>query len=267
MSADTARRTEVQSIDRAVSVLEHLSQEGRSGVTDVANALDIHKSTAYRILATLKARGLVEQDAQTERYRLGMGLVFLARSVTEDLDLVHASRAVSERLSAQTRETVTVSVLAGNEVVVIDQTNASPSVLNVSWTGKHFPLHCTSDGKVLLAHLPEDQRKTLLREPLKRYTVNTVIDRTLVQAQLEVIRRVGYGSSIEELEVGLVGIAAPIYSATGNVVASMSVSGPTFRLSSGSVPEIGALTRRAAGEISRNLGFGGAATEVFPLEI
>src|SRR5579859_5907053 len=131
MAAAGVRRNEVQSVDRAVSVLEHLSQGGWSGVTDVANALDVHKSTAHRMLTTLKARGLVEQDADTDRYRLGLGLVLLARSVTADLDLTRACRPVAQRLSAHTGETVTVSVLAGQELIVVDQTNGSPSVLNV----------------------------------------------------------------------------------------------------------------------------------------
>jgi DNA-binding IclR family transcriptional regulator len=255
MPAETPRKGEVRSVDRAVSILEHLSRAGWSGVTDVANSLDMHKSTAYRMLATLKARGLVEQDAETEQYRLGLGLVLLARAVTVDLDVVRASRPITQRLSAQTRETVTVSVLAGRDVVVTDQTNASASVLNVDWTGKHFPLHCTSDGKVLLAHLPKRGQRHLLDEPLQRFTDSTVTNRGKLDEQLEAIRRDGYGYSIEELEVGLIGVAAPIMADTAAVVASISVSGPAFRLKRESIPEIGELTKRAAAEISRNLGF------------
>ncbi|HLJ66945.1 MAG TPA: IclR family transcriptional regulator [Chloroflexota bacterium] len=255
MPEHAARGSEVQSVDRAVSVLELLARQGWSGVTDVANALDMHKSTAYRMLATLKARGLVEQDAETERYRLGWGLVVLARGVMAELDVVRASRSVTERLSVETRETVTISVLAGDEVVVIDQTVASPSVLNVSWTGRHFPLHCTSDGKVWLAHLPASRRRTILAGRLRRCTENTITERARLDEQLDAIRLDGYGFSIAELEVGLVAVAAPIVSTGGSIVATLGVSGPTFRLPAESIPELGELTKRAAAEISRTLGF------------
>ena len=236
-------------------MLELLSRQGWTGVTDVANALSIHKSTAYRMLATLKARGLVEQDAETDRYRLGLGLVILARTVAADLDVVRAARPGAEGLSAQAGETVTISVLAGDDVVVTHQVNAAPSVLNVSWTGKHFPLHCTSDGKVFLAHLPQSWQRLQRQRPLERYTTHTVTDPARMEEQLERIRRDGYGYAVEELEVGLIAVAAPIFAAGGRLVASLCVSGPTFRLTVDSIPQLGERTKRAAAEISRNLGF------------
>ena len=91
----------VQSVDRAVSVLEFLSHEGWSGVTEVANGLNVHKSTAHRLLVTLKERGLVEQDVETERYRLGLGLVFLASTVRAELDVVRSAGPVCQRLHEQ----------------------------------------------------------------------------------------------------------------------------------------------------------------------
>ncbi|MGI8827211.1 MAG: IclR family transcriptional regulator [Chloroflexota bacterium] len=266
MPDDGDRNGEVQSVRRAISVLEFLSRERSSGVTGVANELNVHKSTAYRLLATLKTGGLVEQEAKTERYRLGPGLVVLARAVTEDLDVVHASRPVTQRLSVQTRETVTISVLAGEDVVVIDQTNAMPSVLNAAWTGKHFPLHCTSDGKVLLAHLSERHRNELLNRSWERYTDSTVTDPAVLRQQLDTVRQRGYGYSVEELEMGLVGVAAPIAVAGGKVIASISVSGPSFRLSVESIPRLGGHTKRAAAEISRKLGFRSTAAPTSSLQ-
>jgi DNA-binding IclR family transcriptional regulator len=245
----------VQSVDRAVAVLEFLLQEGAAGVTEVANGLNIHKSTAYRLLATLKERRLVEQDAETERYHLGLGLVFLARAVTADLDIVRYARPVAQRLCEQTRETVTVSVLAGHETVVIYQDMSSSSVLSVDWTGSHLPIHCTCDGKVLLAHLPEDEQRSILARPLERFTENTIVDPARLHEQLRAIRADGYGCAVEELEIGLNGVAAPIYAAGGGVVATISVSGPSVRLPVASIPELGVLMRNAAAVISRSLGF------------
>jgi DNA-binding IclR family transcriptional regulator len=223
----------------------------------VAGGLKIHKSTAYRFLATLKDRGLVEQDARTERYRLGLGLVYLASAVTAELDLVREARPVCQRLSEQTQETVTVTVLVGDEAIIIYQATSPSSVLGVDWTGRHTPLHCTSDGKVLLAHLPEGRRQRLLARPLERFTPNTIVDAVRLEEQLSTMRALGYSHTLEEYEVGLTGIAAPIYAATGDVVAALSVSGPAFRLPLTSIPQLGELTAGAAADISRRLGFQG----------
>src|SRR4028119_2502985 len=101
--------------------MEFLSRRGWTGVTEVARELEINKSTAYRLLITLRDRGLVEQDAATEKYRLGFGLVALASSVTADLDVARCSRPVCDRLAERSRETVTVAVLEGGEGGVIYQ--------------------------------------------------------------------------------------------------------------------------------------------------
>src|SRR3712207_800838 len=105
------RNNFLRSVDRAITVMEILSRRGWSGVTELAKELGINKSTAYRLLTTLRNRGLVEQDAATEKYRLGFGLVALASSVTADLDIARCSRPVCDRLAEHTRETVTVAVL------------------------------------------------------------------------------------------------------------------------------------------------------------
>src|SRR3712207_4619119 len=106
METTKRRNNFVQSVSRAITVMELLSRRGWSGVTEVAKALEINKSTAYRLLTTLRDRGLVEQDAATEKYRLGFGLVALASSVTADLDIARCSRPVCEIGRASCRERV-----------------------------------------------------------------------------------------------------------------------------------------------------------------
>ena len=258
-SVDTVNRrsTVVQSVDRAISVMEFLSTRGWSGVTEVANKLDIHKSTAYRLLTTLRDRRLVEQDATTEKYRLGFGLVLLASAVTADLDVARHARPVCERLSEETRETVTVAVLEGDDAVVIHQSLSRSSALNVDWSGRHTPLHATAAGKIFLAHMPDEQRRLLLEKPLERFTENTIVDPAVLQDQLREIRDKDYGYTIEELETGLNAIGAPIRCPDGAVVAAVSVSGPAFRLPVDSFPETGELVKIAAADISRRLGFYG----------
>lgn len=256
---DTAKRrnTTVQSVDRAISVMEFLAGNGWSGVTEVAGQIGIHKSTAYRLLTTLRDRGLVEQDAATEKYRLGFGVVLLAGAVTADLDVVRYARPFCERLCEQTELTVTISVLEGEDAVVIQQIMPTSSVVSVDWSGKHTPLHATADGKVLLAYMPEDQRRHVLEKPLDRFAENTIVELETLQEQLEEIRARGYAHTIEELEVGLNAVGTPIRSASGTVVAAISVSGPAFRLPMESIPEIGELAKKSAAGISRRLGFRG----------
>jgi DNA-binding IclR family transcriptional regulator len=251
------KSTSVQSVARAVSVMEYLARNRESGVTEVASEIGIHKSTAYRLLSTLKERGLVEQDEVTEKYRLGFGLVLLAATVAADLDVLRCARPVCERLSEQTQETVTVAVLEDDDAVVVHQTLSRFSALSADWTGRHTPIHATAAGKVFLAHMPERQRQRILGRRLERYTENTFVGRAALEEQAREIRDLGYGYTLEELEVGLNAVGAPVLSSDGAVLATVSVSGPVFRLPAESIAEVGELVREAALEISRCLGFRG----------
>ena len=257
METTKRRNNFVQSVDRAITVMEFLSRRGWSGVTEVAEELDIHKSTAYRLLATLRDRGMAEQDAATEKYRLGFGLVMLASSVTADLDIARCSRLVCDRLAEQTRETATVAVLEGDDAIIIQQSTSDFSALSVDWSGRHTPLHATAAGKVFLYHMPEDQRSRILEKPLQGYTDSTIVDSKILLDQVQASQRNGYWYTEEELEVGLNAVATPIRDADGVVVAAASVSGPAFRLPEGSFEEVGGLISEAAAEISRCLGFRG----------
>ncbi len=258
--AESARSNDnvpvVQSVDRALAAMEILAREGWAGVTEIARELDIHKSTVFRLLSTLERRGVVEQHSETQKYRLGFGVVRLASSVRASLDLVRAARPVCDRLSLETDETVNIAVLEGHEVVNIHQVNLSTSRVSVDWLGSHTALHCTSSGKVFLAFLSTRFVDELLKGELRRFTPFTITDRVLLDEQLELIRRDGYAMTFEELEDGLNAVGAPIRGPDGEVVASVSVSGPSYRLERGSKLEQAAeLTREAADEISRRLGY------------
>jgi len=257
VEAVNRKNTFVQSVDRAVSVMEFLSRNGWTRVTEVANELGIHKSTAYRLLTTLRDRGLVEQDTATEKYRLGFGVVLLASTVTADLDVLRCGRPVCERLSEQTQETVTVAVLEGDDAVVIHQTISKASALSVDWTGRHTPLHATAAGKIFLAHMTTDQQRRVLRRPLERFTEDTIVDPAILRDHVRRIVDAGFGYTVEELEVGLNAVAAPIRSSDGGVVGAVSVSGPVFRLPAEFIPETAELVKEAGAEISRCLGFRG----------
>ncbi len=250
----------VQSVERAIGVLELLAGEaGELGVTQVGRALGVHKATAFRLLATLEEHGLVEQNPETERYRLGPGLLRLAGAAASGMDLVRQARPVLERLADETRETVNLAVLAGDRVVNIDQVTAPGVIVAVNWVGTPTPLHSTANGKVFLAALPSSELDRLLAAPLERSTPRTVVDPDALRAELEAVRRDGFARTEEELEVGLNAIAAPVRGAAGDVVATVSVAGPAYRMTARRSRMLGRITADAAGEISTRLGFGDPA--------
>lgn len=247
----------VRSVNRAVAIMKFLAATGASTLTEISDGVDIYKSTAHRLLATLRDEGLVEQDEATSKYDLGYGLVLLASSVTSDLDVLRCARPICERLSEQTGETVTVSVLEDDEAVVIHQAVSKSSAISVDWTGRYSKIHATGAGKVFLAHMPEERLESILRGALKRSTEHTLVDPALLREDLAGIRERDYATCFEELEIGLNVVSAPVRLSDGPVVTAISVSGPAFRFPAGDVEETGALIRRTAAEISRCLGFRG----------
>ncbi|MBI3648275.1 MAG: IclR family transcriptional regulator [Actinobacteria bacterium] len=232
-----------------------IAEAGELGVTELGRRLGVHKATASRLAATLAERGLVERDPVTDKYRLGFGLIRLAGAAMAGLDLVSTARPVLEDLADRTRETVNLGVLSGDAVVYIDQITGTRSIVSVSWVGRRSPLHCTSNGKVLLAYVDEGELDRLLSRPLERPTANTIVDPDRIRTQLQEIRVRGYSQTMEELEEGLNAVAAPIRQGDGAVIAALSVSGPAFRMRPVDLPRAGRLTMEAAAAISRRLGF------------
>lgn len=239
---------------RAVRSLELLAEAGELGVTELGRRLGVHKATASRLAATLAERGLVERDPLTERYRLGFGLIRLAGAAMAGLDLVSSARPVIEELAERTRETVTIGILSGDDVMSVDQITGSRAIVSVSWVGKRTPLHTTSTGKVFLAFMAEADRERRLTDRLERSTPRSIVDPGKLRSQLGEVRRRGYAETLEELEEGLNAVAAPILQGDGEVAAALSVSGPAFRMRPVDLPRIGRLTIEAAGAISRRLG-------------
>lgn len=245
----------LRSVSRAIRALELIAEQGELGVTDLGRRLGVHKATASRLAATLAERGLVERDPMTDKYRLGFGLIRLAGAAMAGMDLVSTSRSILEDLAERTRETVNLGVFSGDGVVYIDQVSGARSIVSVSWVGRRTPLHCTSNGKVLLAYMDRAERERFLARPLEELTPDTIVDPGTLRSQLEEIRRRGYAQTLEELEEGLNAVAAPVFQADGAAIASLSVSGPAFRMRAVDLPRIARLTIDAATAISRRLGW------------
>ncbi len=244
----------VQSVDRALTVLEILAKRGVAGVTEIAGELGVHKSTASRLVAVLESRGFVEQLSDRGKYRLGFGIARLAGALTMHRDLAHAGRTVCEALAADTGETVNLAILDRGRVTNISEVRGACSVAVQNWVGQSTPSHATSSGKVLLAHVPGLELEQLLGADLQRYTEHTITDLDVLARELVVVRKQGWASTVEEYEVGLNALAAPVRDHDGTVVAAISVSAPSYRLSREDLPAAAARLLRASEDFGRRLG-------------
>lgn len=245
----------VQSVDRAISIMEILSQRGEAGVTELATEIDVHKSTAFRLLGALESRGLVEQAEERGKYRLGFGVVRLAGSVAARMDITREGRPICRRLAEEIGETVNIAVLRSHYAVSLDQVRGPSAVTAHNWVGQLTPLHATSSGKVLLAHLDAARRAELLRTTgLEAFTPNTVTSREALERELAEVLKRGYSITLEELEIGLNAMAAPVRSFQGEVVAAVSASGPAYRFSERRMHELAPILIAGAAELSRHLG-------------
>ncbi|KKF02831.1 IclR family transcriptional regulator [Mycolicibacterium obuense] len=248
----------MQSVDRAVCVLEILARLGEVGVTELAAEIGVHKSTVSRLLSALEDHELVEQAHERGKYRLGFGLLRLSNAVSGQLDVTQQGREICERLAVEVGETVNIAVLRSHYVVNVDQARGPRSVGSHNWVGELTPLHATSSGKILLAHMSEDARREVLGDAgLKRYTDRTVTSLDELERQLKVVAEDGYVISTEELEPGLSAVAAPIRDHAGMVVAALSVSGPVYRLDDDRAHDIVPAVVAAAVAVSERLGHQG----------
>jgi len=246
----------VQSVDRAISVLEILARRGEAGVTEVATEISVHKSTAFRLLGALEDRGLVEQAEDRGKYRLGFGIIRLAGAISARMDVTRHGRPICERLAREIGETVNLAVSQAHYAVNLDQAHGPSAVAAQNWVGQLTPLHATSSGKVLLAYLSEERRAELVAAAgLQRFTPATVTSVAALDEHLEEARRRGYATAVEEYEVGLNAVAAPVRSHRGEVVAAVSASGPAYRFTATRIHELAPLLVSGADEISHRLGY------------
>lgn len=256
MRDDSAKRdTSVQSVHRAISILQVLALHGAAGVTKIAAEVGVHKSTVFRLLATLESRGLVDQNTERGRYRLAYGVVQLAAGATKMDDLTVLSRPICAQLAETVRETVNVDVHDGQAVISIDQVLGSPAITTMNWVGQRTPMHTTAAGKVFLAHMDSEQLDAFLEKGLEPHTAYTIVDPAQLKEELGLVRERGYASTRDEHEVGLSAVGAPIRTLDGHVIAAVTASGPTFRINETTLAGIAGHVVAAAEEISQRHGF------------
>ncbi|QBR94368.1 IclR family transcriptional regulator [Nocardioides euryhalodurans] len=250
----------MQSVDRAITILEILARVGEAGVTEIAGELGVHKSTAFRLVGTMQARGLVEQTDDRGKYRIGLSLVRMAGTSAARTDLVRVARPMCKQLATETGETINLAVLVDSMALYLDQIAGASALQPHNWVGQRIPLHATSNGKALLAHLDPREVDRLVPH-LEPHTARTVTRRTTLHRELAGVRERGYALAVDELEEGLTALAAPIRDAHGDVVASLSVSGSTHRMDAATLEATVEPLLRAAREVSLAMGWAGPAPD------
>lgn len=244
----------VQSVDRALLVLESLARLGSGGATEIAQELGVHKSTVSRLLASLEARGFVEQADAWGKYRLGLTLARLAGQAVAQVDLTRLGQEVCDALASQVGETANLAVLDGPRIVNIVEGRAEAEVVLRTWIGQTSPAHATASGKALL--LDHDRRALVARlgRRLEGFTDQTITQIPQLTDDLHSAQDRGWATVVEELEVGLNAVAAPVYDYSGDLVAALSVSGPGYRLAEERFGEVADQVMTAAGEVTQRLG-------------
>lgn len=245
----------LSSVRNALRVLEAFSwAEPVLGVSELARRLGISKSSAHRLVTTLASEGFL---AQTDdgRYRLGIRLYELGTLVVTGLELREVAHPILERLRNETNETVHLAVLDGIEVVYLERFESQATLRLFSRIGRRMPAHATSSGKAILAFSPPEVVKEVIAGGLKRVAPRTIASRSGLLHALEQIRERGYSVSLEESEVGVSSVGAPVFGHDGDVVAAISVAGPTQRVTESALPRIASKVVRAADAISRGMGY------------
>jgi DNA-binding IclR family transcriptional regulator len=251
------RNPSVQSVERAVSILKSFSTDKPElGLGEISRRVDLPKSTVFRLLSTLETCGVVAQNSDTGQYRLGIELIPIANSVFFYGNLREVSRPHLRRLVENLKETGSISVLVEKEIINLEQSEFSGRlVMRAGWAMRRIPFNATASGKTIAAYLPDDQLSILLDQPLSALTPNTITDPDAIQNELERVRKRGYATAYEEVEIGLHAVAAPIWDHEGSIAASVSVSGPSYRLSKKRVREIASQIIQTANQISQDMGY------------
>ncbi len=246
-----------QSLERSVAILDCFTLDAPvMGIREVARKANLSSSTAGRLMAAMKELGILNQDPETLAYMMGSRVLAWAGIYTVTSDVRTLSLPVMVRLQEQTRETISLYVMEGNDRVCVERLESSETVRIVARVGRRIPLYAGSAGKVFLAYLPESRRDEILAGiKLIPMTKRTITDLDELKTNLYKIQRQGYAVSKGEWVLEASGVAAPIFDQFERISAALTISGPSQRFTEEKIHEIAALVKPAAEEISRELGY------------
>lgn len=250
----------VRAVDRALQILACFDDEHpERGISDIAQAVTLHKATTHRIVTTLMSFGYIERAEDGQRYRLGLRLADLGYKVIRRMDLRTEAQPLLADLTRRLGETSDLCVYDRGQVLYLEVVQANHALTIAAAVGRSLPVHATASGKVLLAHMPEQEREAILGRELDRHTPHTVTDPAELRRQLEAVRARGYAVDDEELEAGIRAVSVPVRNREGAVIAAMSIAGPATRLTVERLPDTATELAATAAAVSRRLGWVGSA--------
>ena len=252
-------RYRVQVLDRSFHILDALAAaKAEVSPAELASSLRLHKSTVHRLLIVLESQRFIRRTTDG-RYGLGTKLIEMGSRAVEQLDLGGHAMPFLRRLVEETGETAHISILSGTEMISIANAPSRWTLSRPSTVGRRTQIYCTSIGKAFVAFLPEDRRAALVELlPFTPHTRRTITTSEALLAELDRVRKRGYAIDDEEEEEGLRCIGAPVRDYSGEVVASVSIAGPVFRVRKGRVGELSRAVVRASADLSAALGYVGA---------
>jgi DNA-binding IclR family transcriptional regulator len=240
-------------IARAIAILKAFGGARSAwGLTELANHLSLNKTTVFRTVRALEQEGILRRDPERDVYHLGPELIVLGAHAIRSADFRAIARSQLEMLAKRTGESATLEVLVGDDTLILDEVLGKFFLGGSGEIGTRWPAHTTSTGKVLLA--AQLNRGGALPARLEARTRNSITSLPRLERELEQVRETGYAVAKEELEPGFVAIGAPVHNHEGQVIAAISVGGPTGRISAERIPALGRLVRNAADDVSRGLG-------------
>lgn len=247
----------VQSVDRALEILEHLKQSPNGlGITDLSRKLGVAKSTVHRLITTLEGHRYVKKISPQGTYQLGLKFLEMNHIVVERLDIIELAHPILDELTKNTLEIAHLGMLDDYELIYIDKVETNSTIRIYSQTGRRAPMHCTGIGKALLAFFPEQKLERFLQQSeLTKFTPHTFSDQNLLKNELSLIRDQGYSLDNEEHEESIRCVAAPIFNHLGEVRYAISVTGPSNRMSDQRMDVIIPIVKEAAEKISRQIGY------------
>jgi IclR family transcriptional regulator, acetate operon repressor len=239
-------------VDRSADLLLRvLESDEPIALTELASASGIPKSTASRLLSALERRGLIEQDGERGPLRPGPAILRVAERSMLERNVVELARSSLDVLADATGETINLAVPARGGVEHVAQVDSRHFLGTGHWLGRTIDSHCTAVGKVFMAF----GRAPIPPEPLTRHAPETIVDPERLRAELDVVGRTGIATAIDELEPGLAAIAAPVRGARGDVIAALSITGPTLRMTPRRVGELQSALTQEAHSLSNRLGY------------
>lgn len=242
-----------------MAILELLSVETAAlSLAEIADKLELHRSTAHRLIMVLERHRLIERNSISARYRLGLKLFEFGTRAVSQLDLRERARPVLEHLVLESSETVHLCILDDTEVVYLDKAEPARSVRMACSVGRRNPAYCTAVGKAILAHLEEAEVEAIVRKSgLKAITANTITSLLDLKSDLAAVRQRGYAIDDEEIEEGVRCVGCVVRDFSARPVAAISVSGPSFRVTPEKVKALSRVVIAAAELLSSELGFKG----------